>query len=362
MKNILLIGGTGVIGCALQQVLIHSNDYTVHITSRNKSHKDFNNIKFHIGDSLCFNFIKGVIKSENFDAIVDFMVYSTNHFKKSIDFYLNNCGHYIFLSSYRVYSDSKGILTEKSLRLIDDIRIDSNYRKSEEYAIKKAKQENIIFSHANENWTILRPSITFGPNRLQLFCFEASLFLPRINNNLAIIVPKNIRNIKTTYTDSDVAALYIFNIINNPLSYSEVFNLCSDSVYCWDDIFQFYSKEFKAQFIEVDHNIFKTLYVNQYQVEYDRMLNRQMSNLKIKNVIIKNIRESDLFEKLKIYAKKSSFKVYSGGRINGRMDKILDHNKIGLINSNKEKLKYIIGFNSILNTTYGFIKKNKYLK
>jgi nucleoside-diphosphate-sugar epimerase len=362
MANILLIGGTGVIGNSLTQQLITSNN-NIYITTRNKSLESYGNVTFLQGDSLCVKFIVNTIKSVNFDVIIDFMVYATESFEKIIGTFLDNCSHYIFLSSYRVYSDSKNEkLTEKSLRLIDDLSIDINYRQSEEYAIKKAKQENIIFLQNKKNWTILRPSITFGINRLQLFCFEANLFLPRINNNLAIIIPKNIGNIKTTHTDSDLAAQYISCLINNPSTFGEVFNLCSNKVLRWNDIFQFYSKEFEAEFHEVDYSTFETLHLNQYQVKYDRMLNRELSNLKLKKIIGTTISEIDFFEKLKISIKKSTVHKFTGGRINGRMDKILNQSNRELINSNKGKLIYCIGFNYLLNSIYGILNQNKYLR
>ena len=127
-------------------------------------------------------------------------------------------------------------------------------------------------------------------------------------------------------------------------------------------IFQFYSKEFEAEFHEVDYRTFETLHLNQYQVKYDRMLNRELSNLKLRNIIDTNICELDLFEKLKHSIKTSTINEFAGGRINGRMDKILNQSKIKLINSNREKLKYYVGFNYVLNSIYGLVFKNKYKK
>lgn len=361
MTNILLIGGTGVIGNSLTQQLLNTN-FNIYITTRNETLESYDNIIYLHGNSLDKRFIADVVKSVKYDVIIDFMVYATNSFKCIIDLYLDSCKHYIFLSSYRVYSDvGKKKITEKSIRLIDDSSIDVNYRSSEEYAIKKAKQENIIFSKEKKNWTVLRPSITFGKNRFQLFCFEASLFMPRLSNNLAIILPKDIGEIKTTYTDSDLAAQYISSLINNPLAFGEVFNLCSSNSVQWKEILQFYSKEYNALFHQVDYSAFETLHLNQYQVKYDRMLNRELSNLKLKSTIDADFREMDLFEKLKSSIKKSSKYYFTGGRINGRMDKMLGQCNINQIISFKGKMLYYIGFNYYFNLIYGYLFKNKYL-
>lgn len=364
MINILLIGGTGVIGKSLTEELLLSKNFSVFITTRNTNLSSSSEITYIYGDSLDEFFIKNIIDSHDFDVIVDFMVYPTSLFSKLVSYFLNNCMHYIFLSSYRVYSDSGNKkLTEESLRLIDDTTINYNYRKSEEYAIKKAKQENILFEKNMKNWTILRPSITFGKNRIQLFCFECSFYLPRIMNDLPIVIPKYIKDIKTTYTDSNFSAKYILNIINNKNHFTQVFNLCSDFNTTWGNIFDFFSKELDAKFIEVDFEQFKSLHVNLYQVKFDRMLNRNLSNSKLlSHVVVKNsLPTCSFFDKLRKSLKESNEFKFSG-RINGRMDNIIGVNNRKLVKTKIARLKYDIGHVEILNSIYGHFSRNKFLK
>ncbi len=54
-----------------------------------------------------------------YDAIVDCMGYSTQKFNERYRMMLDNTSQYIFLSSYRVYADSKGLITETTPRLLD---------------------------------------------------------------------------------------------------------------------------------------------------------------------------------------------------------------------------------------------------
>ena len=364
MMNVLLIGGTGVIGKSLTEELLISKNFKVFITTRNSELKSLSNVKYIIGNSLNEVFIKKIIDSHDFDVIVDFMVYPTSLFSRLISYFLTNCRHYIFLSSYRVYSDAgNNKLTEESTRLIDDTTVDYKYRKSEEYAIKKAKQENILLMENLKNWTILRPSITFGKNRIQLFCFECGFYLPRFRNSLPILIPSQIKDVKTTYTDSKFSAKYIFNIINNNNCFTQIFNLCSDYVTTWGKIFEFFSLELGAKFIEVDFEQFKSLNINLYQVKFDRMLNRNLSNSKLLSVVgVKSsLSNSSLFEKLRYSLKEPNDFKFSG-RINGRMDNIIGINNRKLVTTRIGRLKYDIGHNEFLNSIYGRFSKNKFLK
>ncbi|MEO2263754.1 hypothetical protein [Dorea sp. YH-dor228] len=56
-------------------------------------------------------------------------------------------------------------MTEESPRLLDVCR-DADYLKTEEYALKKAKEEDFL-KQKGKNWTIVRPSITYNSERLR---------------------------------------------------------------------------------------------------------------------------------------------------------------------------------------------------
>lgn len=49
---------------------------------------------------------------------------------------------------------------------------DEDYIKTDEYALQKARQENILLGSKYKNWTIIRPYITYNKERLQLGVLE----------------------------------------------------------------------------------------------------------------------------------------------------------------------------------------------
>ena len=79
-------------------------------------------------------FLRKVLKLQEWDAIVDFMVYSTEEFSCRVQLLLNATRQYLFLSSSRVYADTNGaLIKEDSPRLLDTIN-DSEYLQTDEYA------------------------------------------------------------------------------------------------------------------------------------------------------------------------------------------------------------------------------------
>lgn len=68
-----------------------------------------------------------------------------------------------------------------------DVCNDKEYLDSNEYAIAKAKEEDILFRSPNKNWTIVRPSLTYAENRLQLGVYEKENWLYRALHGRAIV-------------------------------------------------------------------------------------------------------------------------------------------------------------------------------
>ena len=162
--KVLVLGGTGAMGQPLiKQLSLQGDD--VYVTSRRK-YESKDNIHFIQGDAHDLQFIKQQLRTE-YDVIVDFMIYGTETFKERADLYLNATGQYMFLSSARVYAQSKEPIKEDSPRLLDVCK-DKDYLRTDEYALAKARSEDILFNSEKNNWTIIRPYITYNIKRLQL--------------------------------------------------------------------------------------------------------------------------------------------------------------------------------------------------
>lgn len=163
-KSILLLGGTGAMGNHLVQIL-NDGKHDVFVTSRSQRQNRLG-VTYIQGNAHDDNFLDQVLNMKRWDVIVDFMIYNTSEFACRVNLLLDACKQYVFLSSSRVYADSKEPITEQSPRLLDVCK-DEEYLKTDEYALSKAREENVLFNSEYKNWTIIRPYITYSEIRLQ---------------------------------------------------------------------------------------------------------------------------------------------------------------------------------------------------
>ena len=286
--KILILGGTGAMGVDLVKILGERGE-NVTVTSRLERKSEFNNVKYVKGDAHDTAFLKSLL-AKKYDAIVDFMVYSTEEFKSRCDILLNATNQYIFLSSSRVYADSETPITEDSPRLLD-ITTDSEYLKTDEYALTKARQENLLRESGKTNWTIIRPYITYSNQRLQLGVYEKELWLYRALYDRTTVFPKAIAGKYTTMTLGADVAMEISKLIGNEKAMGEAFHLTTDKAIKWDDVLAIYKrvfkdvtgKEIKIKYVDDPKPIYDVM-GNKYQVIYDRLFDRRFNNSKFLQV------------------------------------------------------------------------------
>lgn len=104
------------------------------------------------------------------------MVYSTEELKAKLPMLLNNTKQYFFFSSSRCYAKTDGRITEESPRLVDTCT-DAEYLSTDEYGLAKGREENLLIQSGENNWTIIRPYITYNTYRIQLGVYEKENWL-----------------------------------------------------------------------------------------------------------------------------------------------------------------------------------------
>ena len=286
--KVLLLGGTGAMGESLKSILIEQK-HKVYVTSRN-SHKAEENVRYLKGDAHDEEFMSDVLKCR-YDAIVDFMVYRSDEFKVKADKLLNSTGHYIFTSSSRVYANSSTPITEDTPRLLDVCK-DYAYLETDEYALAKAREENVLFNGKQKNWTIIRPYITYNVERLQLGAIEKDIWLYRALHGRSIPLPKDVSLHQTTMTYGEDVAAIIAVLIGNMRAIGESFNLTGTEHMSWSEILKIYVNTIEKE-IGVKPEIYmpenslelSRMMNNTTQVYYDRLYDRVFSNSKLLSVI-----------------------------------------------------------------------------
>ena len=258
--------------------------WDITVTSR-KIHKSEPNIMYIQGNAHELDFVESLF-SLCFDVIVDFMVYNTEEFKLRYIKMLDACKQYIYLSSSRIYADSP-LISEDSPRLLENCTI-TEYLKTDEYALAKAREENILRNAEQKNWTIIRPYITYNDERLQLGTMEKEAWLYRAIQGRTVVFTKDVADTITTMTYGYDVAKGIASIIGKESALGQIFHITQPNFMTWREVANIYQKTFKKitnreMKIKYLNNSkeFSEVFSNHWQVYCDRLYPRTFDNSKI---------------------------------------------------------------------------------
>lgn len=283
MMDILVLGGTGAIGIPL--VELASKDFNVYVTSR-KEHKSYGNVQYIQGDAKNKDFLEYVLTMKRWTAVIDFMIHTADILQSLIPLFLDNTHQYIFISSARVYAQSDELITENTPRLLDACN-DNEYLQTNEYALAKAREEDLLFNSERTNFTIIRPSITYNANRLQLGVLEKENWLYRALNNRSIVFSEDLIDKLTTMTHGNDVAKGIYSIIGKKDALGQAFHITYSSSYPWREILNIYQKVLSDHLGKEVPIILTKKSTNLnfkekiYQLIYCRYFNRTFDNSKI---------------------------------------------------------------------------------
>ena len=349
--KILILGGTGAIGKELVEIMSQKN-IDIYVTTRREL-KSKDNIKYIKGNAHNIDLLKKITKENNFDAIIDFMVYDYKEFKNKVEFFLNNTKQYVFISSARVYSNKDKLINEETERLLN-VCNDQKYLKTNEYALEKAREEDLLIHNIKKNWTIIRPYITYNNNRLQLGAYEKEQWLYGLLKGREIVIQKRLLNKKTTLTYGKDVSKYISYLVLNEKAYGEIFQIVgNNSNTTWQDIINIYRKELKKNNIDmkvkiIENEKFDKFFPSYYVLKHDRYNDRIFNSNKLEQIIGKEIIYtpfeegiskclSDFLNKINIEKIKTE-PTYTA--LSDRFTKT--HTKLKKFSSTKEKIKYIL--------------------
>ncbi|WP_372776556.1 NAD-dependent epimerase/dehydratase family protein [Mangrovibacterium sp.] len=344
--KILVLGGTGAMGVHLVKLLADRGDQ-VSVTTR-QPRQSIENVNYRQGNARDIDFLKELLQ-EQWDAIVDFMVYTTPEFTERVNLLLASTTQYVYLSSARVYANSETPITEESQRLLD-VSKDNDYLATDEYALLKARQENILRDSGHTNWTIIRPYITYSENRLQLGVLEKEEWLYRALKGRTIVFSDDMTSKFTTLTYGFDVAKGILAIIGNAKAQGEAFHIAIEDSFQWKEIIEIYTAEleqhlgFKPKVVLQKLDDFLICKPSRFQVLYDRLFNRRFDSSKIAEYLeMENLTKTEhgLSSCLNKFLKDPQF-----NGINWRTEALKDkftgeHASLTEIKGIKNKLRYL---------------------
>ena len=331
-RRILLLGGTGAMGEHLTRILAEQGD-DVYVTTRSCRLSE-RNITYVQGNAHEITFINDLLR-ESWDAIVDFMVYNTDEFRVRVSQLLKATKQYIFISSARVYGPTTS----------------SDELNTDEYALSKARQENILHEAGCNNWTIIRPYITFSETRLQLGVLEKEDWLWRAMNGYSIVFSKDIASHYTTLTYGYDVSRGIAGLIGLPAALGEVYHITTDEAYKWEEILEVYLHVLekylghRPEVVMTDKCLNLRFPAMQFQVKYCRLFDRRFDNSKIRLAVptlrFKNTRD-EIESCLGTFLESPLFSS-PALLLNAQMDRVTgERMRLNIYSTLKSRLKYLV--------------------
>lgn len=285
--KVLVLGGTGAMGTHLVSILAEAG-MKVDVTSRQEL-ADRTNIHYIKGNVHNISFVKSLLAQNYYNVIIDFMIYTTVEFNDRYWLYLNNTDQYFYLSTSRVYADA-ALITEESPRLLD-VTTDKKYLATDEYALCKARQEDLLRDSCKSNFTIIRPYKTYSEIRLQLGALDKETFIQRILQGHSAVIPMDVMSHTTTLTYARDVAICIAKLIGNKKAMGDTFNIVTSKNIKWMDVLDIYlnvlenKMGYRPNVVEIDRCPQLDVNIAQYQILYDLHYNRQFDNTKIKEAV-----------------------------------------------------------------------------
>ena len=286
-KKILVPGGTGAMGVYLVPELLRLG-YSVDVISLDDCVSDNQKLRYIKEDAKNYEYISELLKND-YDAVVDFMIYPCREeYEKFLPLYLKNTGHYIFLSTYRVYANVEHPVKDTSPRLFDLPRPEG-FVDEWEYSIYKAEGEEFLKTSGYDNWTIIRPAITYSKRKFQLVTMEMNIVVRRMIEGKGIILPEGALDVQATMSWAGDVAKMISRLVFNKKASKEAYSVTTAEHNSWAEVADIYKKIGGLKTLTVTNDEYLDVInpnsVCAYQqLLYDRCFDRIMDNSKILDI------------------------------------------------------------------------------
>jgi nucleoside-diphosphate-sugar epimerase len=240
--KILVIGGSYFLGRVF--VMCATPDHEVTVINRGTYSVEALGAKQIKGDRKDITLWKGI--TEDYDVIVDFCAYSKGDISTVLSNISGRIKHYIFISTVDVYEHGSFNLKNEEYRYeTREIQGETG-----DYIRGKIALENELKSECatrNIKYTILRPSIIYGPFN---YAPRESVYIQLIvQNNLLPHIIDTKGKFQLVYV-KDVANAILLCLANDK-AYNNVYNISGDEILDYDGFYQSLANVADIKFTEI---------------------------------------------------------------------------------------------------------------
>jgi nucleoside-diphosphate-sugar epimerase len=232
--KVLFIGGTGLISSACTRLAV---DRGVDLFLLNRgSHPDrafgATPLVADLRDEVA---VERAIAGHRFDAVVDWIAFTPDDIERDLRLFRARADQFVFISSASAYRKP---LVDWLVR--EDSPLANPFW---DYARDKiACEERLMRAFRDDGFpvTIVRPSLTYGDTQVPLAVNSWArpyTAIARMRRGRPLIVPGDGTSLWTITHNSDFAKAFV-GLLGRPQAIGQAFNIMSDEVLTWDEIYR----------------------------------------------------------------------------------------------------------------------------
>lgn len=277
-KKVLLLAGGGTLGTYAAKELLEQGCFVDVVCLEAHTSND-PKLRYFI-QRITEETLPGFLEGRHYDGIINFIHYPDHReFIRVYPLLMAHTDRLIFLSSYRVYADLQHPITEAAPRLLDTVT-DSLFLQQEDYALPKARCEDFLRSEcAGQNWTIVRPVISFSSLRLDLYMYSRHVVLEKVKAGEPLILPEFARDMTAGLDWAGNSGKLIARVLLNPNTVGKIYTVSSGQNLTWGQVADIYTALTGVEIQWTDEETFlraRPLKSNsaRWMYEYDRKFDR----------------------------------------------------------------------------------------
>ena len=228
--KVLFIGGTGVISSACVREAVASHDIELHVLNRGKSATwglpdGVTELRGDVRDAAS---VRKAVAGLDFDSVVYFVAFTTDHVRADLDLFRGRTGQYVFISTASAYQTPPS-----RLPVTESTPLRNPFW---QYSRDKIACEDLLVAEYRASGfpaTIVRPSHTYDATKTVLSGGWTSL--ARMHAGKPVIVHGDGTSLWTVTHNTDFARAFV-PLLGHPRTVGEAFQITSDDVLTWDQI------------------------------------------------------------------------------------------------------------------------------
>jgi nucleoside-diphosphate-sugar epimerase len=228
--RVLFIGGTGIISSACAELAVQRG-IELYLLNRGQSKRPpAAGAKLLQGDIRRGESALAALGELQFDAVVDWVAFTTEHVQNDIELFRERSGQYIFISSASAYQTPPHFLP-----VTESTPLHNPYW---QYSRDKAACEALLLDvYRQEGFpaTVVRPSHTY--DRTLLPFHDGYTTVARMRSGKKVVVHGDGTSLWTLTHHADFAVGFV-GLLGNPHALGETFQITSDEWLSWNQIYE----------------------------------------------------------------------------------------------------------------------------